>query len=157
MRSGNLLSRVKIPRRAALILLILSGRGAFPQPGTGTFTNQPGMEFVRIAAGSFMMGTPDPACPPDDPATRINEYENCMDAVQIDERPFHKVTLSRDFFIGKFEVTQSEREKVMGDDPSGFRKERLDRDASRNPVENVSWNDIKKFIRKLNRMDPASV
>jgi formylglycine-generating enzyme required for sulfatase activity len=144
-------------RRPVLFMFMLFIRGAFPQSTAEPFTNPMGMEFIKIPAGSFMMGTPDPACPADDPATKVNEYENCMDAVQIDERPFHKVAIGRDFHIGKFEVTQSEWEKVMGANPSGFPKERLGKDASRNPVENVSWNDIRKFIRKLNRMDRASV
>ena len=141
----------------ALFMVMLFIRGASPQSPAEPFISPLGMEFIKIPAGSLMMGTPDPACPADDPSTKVNEYENCMDAVQIDERPFHRVVIGRDFHIGKFEVAQSEWEKVMGANPSGFHKERIGKDASRNPVENVSWNDIRKFIRKLNRMDRASV
>jgi sulfatase modifying factor 1 len=144
-------------RRKGFLLLAFFFRLAFSQNPDGAYKNPLGMEFMKIPAGSFMMGTPDPVCLPDDPQTKVNEYESCMDAVQIDERPFHKVSISRDFFIGRFEVTQSEWEMVMGSNPSGFQKERLGRDASRNPVENVSWNDIRKFLRRLNRMDKTSL
>ena len=60
----------------------------------------------------------------------------------IDEKPVHSVTLS-DFFISKTEVTQKEWKEVMGNNPSSFKGDNL-------PVETVSWNDIQKFIKKLN-------
>jgi formylglycine-generating enzyme required for sulfatase activity len=47
------------------------------------------------------------------------------------------------FYIGKYEVTQAQYQKVMGDNPSGFK-------AADNPVENVSWNDVQMFLDKLN-------
>ena len=61
-----------------------------------------------------------------------------------DEEPAHKVTLSS-FSIGRYEVTQEEWEAVMGSNPSS------DKDAKR-PVEQVSWDDCQKFIRKLNAL-----
>ena len=61
-----------------------------------------------------------------------------------DEKPSHKVTVG-DFYIGKYEVTQKEWEEVMGSNPSGFSN-----CGDNCPVENVSWNDIQEFIRKLN-------
>ena len=59
-----------------------------------------------------------------------------------DEKPIHSVTLS-DFYIGKYEVTQKEWRDIMGSNPSHFKGDNL-------PVEKVSWNDIQKFIKKLN-------
>ena len=61
---------------------------------------------------------------------------------QNDEKPIHSVTLS-DFYIGKYEVTQKEWRDIMGSNPSHFKGDNL-------PVEKVSWNDIQKFIKKLN-------
>ncbi|GHV61506.1 hypothetical protein FACS1894195_2120 [Bacteroidia bacterium] len=49
------------------------------------------------------------------------------------------------FSIGKYEVTQEQWEAVMGSNPSYFKGDDL-------PVENVSWNDAKAFISKLNSM-----
>ena len=60
------------------------------------------------------------------------------------EKPAHQVTLS-DYYIGKYEVTQEEWQAVMGKNPS-YQK------GNNNPVENVSWNDCQKFIKKLNQL-----
>ncbi|MCR9099202.1 MAG: formylglycine-generating enzyme family protein [bacterium] len=84
--------------------------------------------FVRIPAGTFEMGSE-----PDDPHA------------QKDEFPMHNVTLTEDYYLGQYEVTQAEWEAIMGYNPSTFRHP--DR-----PVEMVSWNDAQVFIQKLNVM-----
>ena len=61
-----------------------------------------------------------------------------------EEKPAHQVTLSS-FSIGKYEVTQEEWEAVMGSNPSNSK-------GAKRPVEEVSWNDCQKFIRKLNAL-----
>ena len=89
-----------------------------------TFKNSIGMEFVKIPAGLFMMGSSD---------TGNNE------------KPVHEVTISKDFWMGKTEVTQGQWKAVMGNNPSQFK------DCGDNcPVENVSWDDVQEFIKKLN-------
>ena len=55
----------------------------------------------------------------------------------------HQVTLTQDYWLGKFEVTQAQYEAVMGTNPSKYK-------GSNRPVENVSWEDAKKFCAKLN-------
>ena len=59
-----------------------------------------------------------------------------------DEKPVHRVTVS-DFYMGKYEVTQKQWKAIMGNNPSYFKGDNL-------PVENVSWNDVQKFLKKLN-------
>jgi formylglycine-generating enzyme required for sulfatase activity len=118
-----------------------------------TYTNSIGMEFVLIPAGSFMMGTPYPNCPKDDPFTETNEYEECREKVSSDETPQHKVTISKPFYMGKYEVTQEEWYKIMGNNPSEFKSEKVGGDSRRHPVEQISWNIIKVFIRKLNQKE----
>lgn len=61
-----------------------------------------------------------------------------------EDKDAHEVTLS-DYCIGKFEVTQELWEAVMGSNPSYFKGNKL-------PVEQVSWDDCQKFIKKLNRL-----
>ena len=61
-----------------------------------------------------------------------------------DEKPVHEVCVD-DFYIGKYEVTQREWVEIMGKNPSSFQ------DCDDCPVEKVSWKDIKKYIKKLNR------
>ena len=60
------------------------------------------------------------------------------------ETPRHEVTL-HNYRIGKYEVTQELWETVMGDNPSVFK-------GKSRPVENVSWNDVSLFIKKLNKV-----
>jgi len=60
-----------------------------------------------------------------------------------DEYPIHPVTLSS-FNIGKFEVTQAQWSSVMANKPSFFAG------CDNCPVEQVSWDDVQEFIRRLN-------
>ena len=86
------------------------------------------MEFVRIPAGTFVMGSPE------------DEEDR-----GYDEGPQREVTLSQAFWIGKYEVTQREWEALMGTNPS-LRKNC----GPTCPVEYVSWEDVQEFIRTLN-------
>ncbi len=62
-----------------------------------------------------------------------------------DEKPVHEVCVD-DFYIGKYEVTQKQWKALMGGNPSHFK------DCGDNcPVEGVTWDDARKFIRKLNK------
>ena len=80
------------------------------------------MVFRRIPAGTFIMGSP------------TNELGRYSDEVQ------HQVTLTQPFYMGVFEVTQKQWERVMGTWPSYFNNASY-RDAR--PVEQVSYNDIR--------------
>ena len=88
------------------------------------------MEFVEISAGEFLMG-----CSPKDTQCRDNE------------KPPHRVRITRGFDMGKYKVTQAQWEAVMDSTRSAFRG--ADRSADR-PVEMVNWNDIHEFLEKLN-------
>lgn len=61
------------------------------------------------------------------------------------EKPAHEVTL-KDFYIGKYPVTQAQWRAVMGSNPSN------NKGCDNCPVENVSWNDIQEFLKKLNTL-----
>ena len=91
-----------------------------------------GVKFKMIAVegGSFMMGAT--------PGQGTDAGEN--------EKPAHKVTVD-DFLIGETEVTQELWFAVMGSNPSHFKNSR-----GNFPVENVSWNDVQIFIKKLNEI-----
>ena len=88
-----------------------------------------GIEMVFVEGGTFQMGATS---------------EQGSDAYG-DEKPVHSVTLS-DFYIGKYEVTQAQWKAVMGKNPSHFTGK------DNRPVENVSWEDMHKFIKKLNQL-----
>ncbi len=86
------------------------------------------VELVKVEAGSFNMGaTPEMQEP----------YRN--------EKPVHRVTLTNNYYIGKYEVTQALWQAVMGSNPSQIKGDNL-------PVETVDWNDCQGFISKLNAM-----
>lgn len=60
-----------------------------------------------------------------------------------DESPVHEVCMDG-FWMGMHEVTQGEWRKLMGSNPSKYKKN------DRYPVANISWDDIREYIRKLN-------
>ena len=103
-------------------------KSAGPRPGSGWTVPELEMEFVYVPAGSFRMGSDD-----GDP----------------DEKPVHAVRISHGFWLGKYEVTQEEYEKLMGKNPSRFK-------GVRNPVECVSWNDAVAFCKKLTERERAA-
>ena len=84
------------------------------------------IKMIYVEGGEFLMGSPD-----DDEEA----YDN--------EKPQHKVYVDS-FWIGKYEVTQKLWKEIMGSNPSYFKGDNL-------PVERVSWEDVQKFIRKLNQ------
>ena len=86
------------------------------------------IEMIAVQGGIFIMGCTH------------EQGNDCWS----DERPTHQVTTS-DFYIGKYEVTQAQWKAVMGNNPSHFKGDDL-------PVENVNWNDVQGFIKKLNEM-----
>ena len=83
------------------------------------------LEMVLIPAGKFMMGSP------------ASEKKRQNDETQ------HEVTLTKPYYMGKYEVTQEQWEEVMGKNPSSTKGAKL-------PVTDVSWEDSQDFIKKLN-------
>jgi len=84
------------------------------------------LEMVKIPAGTFQMG--------EEPKFHSNEA------------PIHKVKISKDFYMGKYEVTQGQWVEIMGSNPSRFKN------GDSYPVEQVSWDDIavNGFLAKIN-------
>jgi formylglycine-generating enzyme required for sulfatase activity/serine/threonine protein kinase len=109
-----------------------SGEAKLPPP----FTNSLGMEFMLVPKGKSWLGGGG-------------------------GKPGHKeVEILQDFYLGKYQVTQEEWEKVMGNNPSVFCRsgafaERLkdipDAELKRFPVDSVSWDDAQQFIQRVNQ------
>jgi hypothetical protein len=68
-----------------------------------------------------------------------------------DEHPQHPVTLTQGLWLAETPCTQALWQSVMGTNPSDFSE---GSDAPRRPVENVSWNDVQRFLAKLNALLP---
>lgn len=124
------------------------------------------MEFVLISPGTMLVGRFEPECPKPEPAASPNDtatdprarwtpadYARCAEMAKRDARPGFTVTISRPYYIGKYEVTQAEWKRVMGVNPSVFQGSRVRGNADRHPVDNVTWADAQAFVRKLNEMD----
>ena len=97
---------------------------AQPQPGESRVFD--GIQFVWVPAGEFLMGS------------ESGEADD-------NERPRTRVTISRGFYLGKYEVTQAEWRAEMGTNPAQFSG-----CGPNCPVERVSWEDVQAFIGKLN-------
>ena len=95
-----------------------------------SWTNSLGMEFVRIPAGSFLMGSPE------DEEDRYNNETQ------------REVRISQPFYMGKHEVMQGQWAAVMGENPSYFSD--CGEDCL---VETVSWEDVQGFIGRLNERE----
>jgi formylglycine-generating enzyme required for sulfatase activity len=112
----------------------VTDEGAFPFPSepaiATTCTNTIGMEFVLIPAGEFEMGSP---------SDEEGRYS--------DEGPVHHVNIENPFYMGKYEVTQQQWRAIMGNNPSWFTGD------DNLPVEQVSWDDVQEFIKKLNEKE----
>jgi formylglycine-generating enzyme required for sulfatase activity/outer membrane protein assembly factor BamB len=104
-------------------------------------TNSIGMKLARIPAGEFEMG----ASEGDDEAAE-------------DEKPRHRVRITRPFYMGVYEVTQEEYRRVTGSSssffsPTGAGKERVaGLDTSRFPAEQIRWPDAVEFCRRLSEL-----
>ena len=122
---------------AGLAVLVLSPGGmgeagaqeAASAAHNPTAGNELGMEFVEVKAGSFQMGS-------------ASGGDN-------NERPVRTVEITRDFWMGKFEVPQRQYQALMGSNPSRFKGDDL-------PVESVSWNDAVRFCQELTNRERAA-
>lgn len=118
---------------------LLAGLARYPvkenlDPGTGKpyppghiIRDSDGMAFAYVPPGMFFMGSP------------LSEPDREPDEVR------HAVLVSRGFRMGVTEVTQEQWRRVMGSNPSRFKESELNA-----PVESVSWDDARAFLKKLN-------
>lgn len=131
------------------------------------FKNSIGMEFVRIEPGALIVGRFQPPYPvPEDTVKGADrplnmwmgdgrsysaeEFRLARQLAEADAREGFLVEIKKPYYIGKFEVTQEQWQQVMGNNPAVFKD--VD-DAHLHPVENVTWQDVQEFLRKLNQME----
>ena len=124
--------------KKALPLCKIEWDGGASQLLPPTFKNSIGMEFAIVPKGkSWLGGGKD----------KLGDKE---------------VVIPADFYLGKYEVTQEEWEKVMGENPSHFSrtgggkdavKDISDADLKRFPVEMVTWDQCQLFVAKLNERE----
>ena len=127
---GNEVARIKVPEGGKVEV-----QGPDDPKRATTYTNKLGMKFAIVPKGVAWLGGSGGK-----PGTQKFEVRN-------------------DFYLGQYEVTQGEWERVMGTRPSVFSRdgakrelvrEISDNDLKQFPVESVSWDEAQEFIRRLN-------
>ncbi len=132
MRKGDMAMRkLIIPIQFIIVIGCLAVNSYAEQPGE-KITNSIGMEFVLIKPGKFTMGSPE------DEAGRYSGEGQ------------HRVNLTEAFYLQSTVVTQGQWKAVMGENPSSQKA-----CGDKCPVEQVSWDDVQEFIRKLNQKEGA--
>ena len=101
--------------------------------------NSIGMKLAPVEPGTFLMGS-------------TNEFGRLAHEHQ------HEVTLSAKYYIGVYEVTQAQFDKVIDKNPSYFTKsgkgkDRVgDAETANFPVDSVTWEQARDFCRRLSSM-----
>ncbi len=133
-------SRLTVLAFTALIVLFLAGSS--PAQSDYVDLGKSRLVIVKIPAGTFRMGS--------DQVIYADDYwkacATCPPRNEV-ERPVHQVTISQDFWMGQFDVTQKQWQDVMGNNPSGNLAAGADA-----PVEQISWKDVQSFLEKANAM-----
>ncbi len=93
-----------------------------------------GLEMAWIRPGSFTMGSP---------RSERSRYPS---------EKQHEVSLTKGYWLGKYEVTQGEWKTLMGNNPSGFKNV-----GTRAPVEEVNWGDAMEFCRRLTERERSAL
>ena len=94
------------------------------------------LEMIWVEPGTFTMGSP---------VTEVGR--------QSDREDEHNVSLTKGFFLGKYEVTQAQYEAVMKGNSNGLSSTPSQWSNNPNrPVEKVSWDDVQIFLTRLNEM-----
>jgi len=88
------------------------------------YFNYPNIETIWVKGGTFLMGS----------KTGLGY-----------EQPVHEVTLTKSFYISKYEITQKQWKTVMDYNPSGFLGDNL-------PVMNIKWIDAIHFCNRLSKL-----
>ncbi|MFA5257091.1 MAG: formylglycine-generating enzyme family protein [Opitutales bacterium] len=113
--------------------LVLRSAPQVPRPGKPWLLPDCYIEMAWIPQGRFLMGSPE------------GEYNRLEDETQ------HQVTLSKGFWLGKYEITQGQWTALMGSNPSSFTYS-----GRAAPVENVSWDDAMEFCNTLMRKERSA-
>lgn len=108
---------------------------ARPSELTITLSDKVSIEFVLIPAGSFLMGSPQGPS---------------------DERPVHRIVISKPFYMAKYEITEPQWEAVMGPHPRlvNWRKEPNELVGPKKAMRGISWNECQQFLAAVRKKTP---
>ncbi len=112
------------------------GEGVPQEDVTVTLPGGAKLEMVWIEPGRFLMGSPD---------SEPGRYD--------DEGPQHQVTITKGFYLGKYEVTRAQWESVMNTRPWDWAGTFEDPEKSKYPAVNMAWRAVETFILRLNESE----
>ncbi|MBT4866136.1 MAG: SUMF1/EgtB/PvdO family nonheme iron enzyme [Planctomycetaceae bacterium] len=118
-------------------------------------TNNIGMKMLLIPPGEFTMGSSQAEI---EKWVKATNYAPNLESFRS-EGPQHQVTLTKSFYLGAYEVTQTQYQLVMGANPSRFSTNGPQRgkvaglETGQFPVETVSWLDGVDFCIKLSERE----
>ena len=111
-----------------------------PSTHTADLNGTVNLEMIWVDPGTFTMGSPTTEA-----GRSTNETE-------------HNVTLTKGFYLGKYEVTQAQYEAVMTGNTDGLSATPSQYGGNPNlPVEQVSWDDVQVFLTRLNAQQSANI
>jgi len=96
------------------------------------------MEMIFCPPGTFAMGSPT------------------KEAGRVGGETQHPVTLTHGFYLGKYEVTQSQYQTIMNGNTTGLNSDPSNFKGSNRPVERVSWEDAQIFLAQLNAIEQTA-
>lgn len=140
-----------MPKYVTYLMLLMVGAIIESQGQHTVAGGEAEIEFVKIPAGSFLYGRFVPPFPKPIGDSTVHDgysawhYAQAAELAEKDARAGFLVSVDS-FFLGKYEVTQQQWRKIMGDNPSTFK-------GDKRPVENVSWKDAMTFVKRLNAKD----
>ncbi len=107
--------------------------------------------FMKTVAAdpNFVYAASNPPECPSPPDLPIAFVKVPVGSFLTSAKPRQEITISKPFCIGRFEVTQAQWKKVMGDNPSGHKGDAL-------PVERVLWEEVHEFLARLNARVPGA-
>jgi formylglycine-generating enzyme required for sulfatase activity len=113
---------------------------AAPMATTHTVQGASNLQMLWVSPGTFTMGSP------------TNEAGR-----QADREDEHNMTLTKGFYLGKYEVTQAQYEAVMTGNSNGLSSTPSEYSGNPNrPVEQVSWEDAQVFLARLNAAEQTA-
>jgi formylglycine-generating enzyme required for sulfatase activity/serine/threonine protein kinase len=115
------------------------------ETGAPAMTGESGMVLVLLPGGPFDMGTQK------DHPNGSNYDQGARD----DEGPVHEISLDS-FFLSKYEMTQGQWQRIMGENPSTYTSDRANTPVgAANPVEQVSWHECREALSRYGLILPT--
>ncbi len=102
--------------------------------GPGELTNSIGIKLVLIPQRTFMMGS------------------SLREKWALEDERQHQVTISQDYYLGIYKITQAQYERVIDKNPSYFQGVIANNQSSDFPVDSVSWDDAVEFCKRLSEL-----